>query len=296
MTDNVGEDWGEGKPLISAVDARSFLRHNGHGLRPPSGRRRRGRAQPFRRKGVLVVLPPRPPIPSPARFILEDSALRERRRFPCFRRPPEKILPLPPDFLPLPRPSHFIFFKVETLYLPCLLPPALSLLVDPLPPRKFPRCTRSPSPARRSSATSLPDEASPSAPALLQRVAGAKAIPDARRADGAPKQARTSPGRNGREGSRRCPARHAADGVQSNSRDYFRVTAQRGVRGCRGCRGDFSPLTPCPAPGRRPAAHAGRQPQDKEEPNQRQSRTAPLTPCPAPGRRPAACMADKTCY
>ena len=28
--------WGEGKPLISAVDARSFLRRNGHGLRPPS--------------------------------------------------------------------------------------------------------------------------------------------------------------------------------------------------------------------------------------------------------------------
>ena len=28
--------WGEGNPLISAVDARSFLRRNGHGLRPPS--------------------------------------------------------------------------------------------------------------------------------------------------------------------------------------------------------------------------------------------------------------------
>ena len=63
----------EGKTLISAVDARSFLRRNGHGLRPPSGRRQRGRAQPFRRKGVLVVLPPRPPNPSPARFIQEDA-------------------------------------------------------------------------------------------------------------------------------------------------------------------------------------------------------------------------------
>ena len=120
------------------------------------------------------------------------------------------------------------------------------------------------------------------------------------RADGAPKQARTSPGRNSREGSRRCPMRHAADGVQSGSRDKFRVPAQRGVRGCRGesvsfekgntltaagadvraqaqgktaffpqCAGSapsdqgarFSPLTPCPAPGRRPAAHAGQQPQ-----------------------------------
>ena len=77
----------------------------------------------------------------------------------------------------------------------------------------------------------------------MQRVAGAKAIPDARRADGAPQQARTSPGRNGREGPRRRPARHAADGVQPNSRDNFRVTAKRGVRGCRGCRGDF-PLSP----------------------------------------------------
>ena len=33
-----GSCWGEGKPLISAVDARSFLRRNGHGLQPPSAR------------------------------------------------------------------------------------------------------------------------------------------------------------------------------------------------------------------------------------------------------------------
>ena len=78
---------------------------------------------------------------------------------------------------------------------------------------------------------------------LMQRVAGAKAIPDARRADGAPQQARTSPRPQAGEGSRRCPMRHAADGVQPNSRDKFRVPAQRGVRGCRGCRGDF-PLSP----------------------------------------------------
>ena len=102
---------------------------------------------------------------------------------------------------------------------------------------------------------------------LMQRVAGAKAIPDARRADGAPQQARTSPRPQAGEGSRRCPTRHAADGVQPNSRDKFRVPAQRGVRGCRGCRGEFSPLTPCPAPGRRPAARAGQQPQDKEGKN-----------------------------
>ena len=55
--------WGEGKPLISAVDARSFLRRNGHGLRPPSvAAGARG-----------VSLPPKPPIPSPARFYREKS-------------------------------------------------------------------------------------------------------------------------------------------------------------------------------------------------------------------------------
>ena len=138
----------------------------------------------------------------------------------------------------------------------------------------------------------------------MQRVAGAKAIPDARRADGAPQQARTSPGPQGREGSRRRPARHTAGGVQSNSRDNFRVTAKgeyggaggesflwkrklsdgcgsrhprpstrknrafsavRGQRYIRS-RGGSSPLTPCPAPGRRPAARSGQQPQFREAP------------------------------
>ena len=107
----------------------------------------------------------------------------------------------------------------------------------------------------------------------------------------------------GREGSRRRPTRHAAGGVQPNSRDNFRVTAKRGVRGCRGesvsflkgntltaagadvraqaqgktaffpqCAGSapsdqgagFSPLTPCPTPGRRPAASAGQKPRCTE--------------------------------
>ena len=49
--------------------------------------------------------------------------------------------------------------------------------------------------------------------------------------------------RQSREGPRRCLMRHAADGVQPDSGDKFRVPAQRGVRGCRGCRGDF-PLSP----------------------------------------------------
>ena len=76
---------------------------------------------------------------------------------------------------------------------------------------------------------------------LMQRVAGAKAIPDARRADGAPQQARTSPRPQAGEGSRRCPMRHAADGGQPNPRNNFRVTEKRGVRGC-------APTTPPPTP------------------------------------------------
>ncbi len=78
--------------------------------------------------------------------------------------------------------------------------------------------------------------------------------------------------------------RHAAGGVQPDSRDKFRVTAKRGVRGCRGCRGAAAPLTPCPTPVRRPAAHAGQQPQCREEQNQRQSRKAPSHPMPHAGQ------------
>ncbi|WP_300810750.1 hypothetical protein, partial [uncultured Desulfovibrio sp.] len=57
----------EGKPLISAVDARSFLRRNGHGLRPPSVA---AGARGF-------SLPPKPPIPSPGAFIGEESGIRD---------------------------------------------------------------------------------------------------------------------------------------------------------------------------------------------------------------------------
>ena len=57
-----------------------------------------------------------------------------------------------------------------------------------------------------------------------------------------------------------------------------------------------SPLTPCPAPGRRPAAHAGQQPQDKEEQNQRQARKPPSHPMPRAGqatRRPCRAAAAR---
>ena len=74
------------------------------------------------------------------------------------------------------------------------------------------------------------------------------------------RRSRTHEGRT----ERRRPAHHAAGGVQPDSGDKFRVPAQRGVRGCRGCRGATAPLTPCPAPGRRPAAHAGQKPRCTE--------------------------------
>ena len=73
--------------------------------------------------------------------------------------------------------------------------------------------------------------------------AGAKAIPDARRADGAPQQARTSPGPRGREGSRRRPTRHAADGVQPIQETPFRLPHKGEYGGAGGVEGIF-PLSP----------------------------------------------------
>ena len=110
----------------------------------------------------------------------------------------------------------------------CLRPPLPLLLI-------FPRCFR-------------PGEGRSSFSPTRQRGAGAKAIPDARRADGAPEQARTSPAPKGREGSRRRPTRRAADGGLFAEKDTFRVPGLRGVGGCGGCRG-VRPLSP-PAPRR----------------------------------------------
>ena len=55
-------------PKPAFYSTRSFLRRSGHALRLPFGLCRRERAQPFRRRGVLVDLSPGPPTPSPARF------------------------------------------------------------------------------------------------------------------------------------------------------------------------------------------------------------------------------------
>ena len=75
----------------------------------------------------------------------------------------------------------------------------------------------------------------------------------------------------------------------SQPKRHLPRSRKRGVRGCRGCRGAAAPLTPCPAPGRRPAARAGQQPRCKEEEKRQRKPPFPrLTPCPTPGRRPAA--------
>ena len=136
--------------------------------------------------------------------------------------------------------------------------PSPALPVSPL------RLPSGPSPARRSSATSLPDEAHPPPPPLMQRCRGREGDPgrpEGGRSAAAGANITPATGRG-----RFAPMPHATRGGRgtANSRDYFRSTEKRGVRGCRGCRGAAAPLTPCPAPGRRPAARAGQQPQDKE--------------------------------
>ena len=77
-------------PKPAFYSTRSFLRRSGHALRLPFGLCRRERAQPFRRRGVLVVFPPRPLNPSPARFYRDSVALLGRWRFPFVARLPEE--------------------------------------------------------------------------------------------------------------------------------------------------------------------------------------------------------------
>ena len=121
---------------------------------------------------------------------------------------------------------------------------------------------------------------------LMQRVAGAKAIPDARRADGAPMPHAARGGR-GTAPSKRLLSRYrkkGSTGVQGESVSFekgntltaagadVRAQAQGKTALFPQCAGSvtsdqgqgFSPLTPCTAPGRRPAARAGQQPQWSE--------------------------------
>ena len=79
-----------------------------------------------------------------------------------------------------------------------------------------------------------------------------------------------------------CGSRRPRPSTRKN-RAFSAVRGQRHIRS-RG--GAAAPLTPCPAPGRRPAAHAGQQPQDKQ--SQRNKNVRPLRasrprPC---GRQP----------
>ena len=69
---------------------------------------------------------------------------------------------------------------------------------------------------------------------------------------------------------------------------------QKGEYGGAGGVEGSSPLTPCPAPGRRPAAHAGQQPQAKEEAKRQHKPPSPSHPMPRAGqatRRPCRAAA-----
>ena len=66
----------------------------------------------------------------------------------------------------------------------------------------------------------------------MQRVAGAKAIPCARRADGAPQQARTSPGKAGKVRAD-APATRGGRGTAQLKRQFsrYRKKGSTGVQG-----------------------------------------------------------------
>ena len=144
-----------------------------------------------------------------------------------------------------------LYFLSTSVVLPlfqnCRKPPEESPVSRPAQShRRFPAFTAArcfpflPLPSGRATPGIFPlwqtsGRASPSAPcSRCSEGAGAKAIPDARRADGAPQQARTSPGPRGREGSRRCPARHAADGVQSSLKRRLPRYRKKGSTGVQG--------------------------------------------------------------
>ena len=108
-------------------------------------------------------------------------------------------------------------------------------------------------------------------PSLMQRGTGAKAIPDARRADGAPQQARTSPGHRAGKVHADAPRDTRRTGYSPINETIFALPKKGEYGGAGGVEG-YSPLTPCPAPGRRPAARAGQQLQFGEEQNKRRNK------------------------
>ena len=164
--------------------------------------------------------------------------------------------------------------------------PSPALPVSPL------RLPSGPSPARRSSATSLPDEAHPPPPPLMQRCRGREGDPG-----------RPEGGRSAAAGANITPATgrgrfaltpHATRGGRgtANSRDYFRVTAKGEYGGAGGVEGNFplSPHAPRRAGDLPPAPGSSRKTR-KEENKKKREEEPPLPyaprragdPPPAPG-------------
>ena len=127
--------------------------------------------------------------------------------------------------------ERFTFFKVETLWFSAFAAARQGYPFRPLP--------------------------------LMQRVAGAKAIPDA----GGRTERRSRRGHHPghRPGKVRadapCGTRRTGGGPTQETNFAFPHKGEYG--GAGGVEGS-SPLTPCPAPGRRPAARSGQQPRCTE--------------------------------
>ena len=160
----------------------------------------------------------------------------------------------PPETSPVPRPAQSP---------PVDFPPPLPPDASPCPPSFF-CCRPAGSPLLFSRCGRLP------AGSHLPPLAPDAAMARARR------RSRTPAGRTERQSRREHHPGHRPGKVRADApRDTRRAgysqpkrhlprSRKRGVRGCRGCRGG-NPLTPCPTPGRRPAARSGQPPQDKEE-------------------------------
>ena len=225
--------------------------------------------------------------PSPRMTLCPSSLIRQAR-------------PLPPGFSSTPRTTHADYPLTHS---PAQPRPHL----PPRPPSDKP----SPAPLARTFFAAARQGAHSPPHHRCSDGAGAKAIPDARRADGALQQARTSPGKAGKvradapRDTRRAgdsPMKETAFalpqkgeyGVQGESVSFekgntltaagadVRAQAQGKTALFPQCAGSVTsdqgaggtPLTPCPAPGRRPAARAGQQPQSKEEKSTKNGRPA----------------------
>ena len=154
-----------------------------------------------------------------------------------------------------PRPGNVHFVRLPFYYRPA----------QPRPP--FPRCGGLPAePHMRISPLRLPfSRDTPSALAADAAMARAR------------RRSRTPEGRTERRSRREHHPAHGAGKVRADAPRDTRRTGyspmketpfalpQKGEYGGAGGVEGSSPLTPCPTPGRRPTAHAGQQPQFREE-------------------------------